>query len=138
MTEITLLVVSPGLLGTQQLESRTEIDSSPYTFVVTNVTTSLVTLTNIKLYLKFDFTNDNLTINGYSTSTPDDPLTIEVDDLIPGEFQTITVNIVANVGENPTPANPYTFEILATYDVQPVIEPINLSGGIQVFSVVPD
>lgn len=150
--DVTFLLVSPGVLNTQQIESRAEIDSSKYTFTVTNVTTSLVTLINVKLYLIFDFTNQNLTINGVSKSTPDDPLIIavtgeegeegEVGELLPAIPYPVEVDIVANVGGKPTPKSPpitgYVIPITATYDIKDVIEPVEISGGVIAFDVVAD
>ena len=141
MPDVTLLIVTPGLLNTQHLESRQEIDTSQYTFYVSNSTTSWVQLTNIQLYLIFDFTNQDLTINGVSQSTLDDPLILDVDDLIPEAIQSVSVTIVANVGGTPSPVQAYLFTILATYDTEPfpaIDGPSSISGGLQLFNVVPD
>lgn len=142
LPEMTLLVVTPGSLTTQQLESRPEVDTSKYTFFVSNLTTSLVRLVNIQLYLIFSFKGLNVTINGVSTSTPFDPLKVSVDGgLIPGQVQPVSVDVMANVGGVASPVQQYPFTILATYDTEPfpaITQPSPVSGGAQLFAVVPD
>lgn len=143
MAEVTLLIAAPGILTSKHLESRTDPDTSGFDFMVSNLTTSLVKLTNIQLTLAFDFSNNNLTINGKLKSVPgsSDAVVIDVDDLLPGALTKVTLAIEANTGGTPSPLTPYPLAVLATYDTEPwpdIVEPVNISGGAQVFFLVPD
>lgn len=145
MTDIAILVASGGELGDCQLESRIDsADASTYTFTVTNVST-LVKLTNITLYVFFDFTNLNMTVNGQTVG----PLSIgQIPDLLPFASYEVTVDVVANVGTSPsdpaaTPPAQYVLTTTATFDVDPMIpsqpDPTwPLAGGLLLYSVVSD
>jgi hypothetical protein len=143
MADVTLLIALPGILTSRHLESRNEPDTSDFEFVVSNVTTSLVKLTNVQLTLAFDFSSKNLMINGKLKSIPgaSDAVVIDVDDLLPGVPTTVTLTIDANANGTPSPATSYQLAVLATYDTEPwpeIVEPVNIGGGVQVFFVVPD
>jgi hypothetical protein len=138
MPQPALLVVALGHLTTSHLESRIEPDTSGFEFTVTNLATSLVKLTKIKLTLAFDFSSSHLTINEKSKSVPgSDAVEIEVADLEPGQLGTVSLKIDANVSGNQSPAASYPLTILAAYDAEPFPKG-QISGGAQVFSVVPD
>jgi hypothetical protein len=75
--------------------------------------------------------------------TVTDSLSIELDEaLLPGIPKLITLQIVANVGGNPSPVGPYPLIISASFDTEPLLpDPspdLRIGGGAQVLFVVPD
>jgi hypothetical protein len=150
---ITILTSSAGLLTTKQLESRNNsADTSGYTFKVTNIATHRIKMTNVKLYLFFDFTGKNLTVSygsgqPFEKSIPGNLLTIEVGDLMPNSETQITLNLVANKSQNgiqPTPVGSYNIIVSATFGLDPLLPPgvpsqsSPIANGALMFSVIPD
>lgn len=144
--DIDILVASVGKLTTHQLEGRCESeDSSGFVFTVTNIS-KLMKYTNVKLYLFFDYTDLNMTVNGQTQGLP---LMLPIPDLLPFIPSDVNLDIVTNVGtvskencKSTTPGN-YSIIVTATFDAQPLIpsspsKGTPIAGGVQIFTVVED
>ena len=141
--KITILVALPGMLNSSRLESREQPDKSDFTFVVTNVDTTLNTkLTNVRLYIFFELAPLHMTINGKSSSTVENPLIVDVPDLYPLLSTTVTLKVVANDGGVKTPVGVWPFTVSAKFDAETILpdpsEDFPIPNGVQFIPVSPD
>jgi len=141
--EITILVAAPGILDSSRLESREQPDKSDFTFLVTNVDTTFNTkLTNVRLYIFFELEPLHMTINGKSNSTVEDPLIVDVPNLLPFVPSAITLKIVANNGNVRTPVGLWPFTVSAKFDAETMLpdpsEDFPIPSGVQFIPVSPD
>ena len=140
--QVKLLLATPGAIQERRLEPN---DQAEYIYGVVCVTNELIKLTNVKLTLIFDFTNQNIFIKkpgdsgqGVKKSTLTDPLEIDIGELFPNVPKAVDLTITTSA----TPPATYSIVTAATYDVEPLVDlsnpAENIGGGVQLFTVVED